>query len=214
MAPDLGLSDAQFGFGAGIFFLSYVLLEIPGALIVERWSARWWMARILITWGICCILLGFIQTVNQFYLVRFLLGLAEGGFFPGIVVYLTHWFPIRERARAMAGFLVASSGSMMIGAPISAALLSRDWFGIPAWRSMFVVEGIPAVLFGFIALFYMTDRPKDADWLEADEREWLISQLEAEKQAKKAFGHFPAWQVLRHRTCSCFCPPFFFKTWD
>jgi ACS family tartrate transporter-like MFS transporter len=111
----------------------------------------------------------------------------------------------------MAGFLVASSGSMMIGAPISAALLSRDWFGVAAWRSMFILEGIPAVLFGFIVLFYMTDRPKDAKWLEAEEREWLISELETEKQAKKAFGHLSAWQVFRHRNVLLLLSTIFFQ---
>jgi MFS family permease len=127
MSADLGFSDAVFGFGAGIFFLGYFLLEIPGALIVERWSARRWIARILLTWGSCTILVGFVRTDNQFYLARFLLGAAEAGFFPGIIVYLTHWFVRFDRARATAGFMIAAPLSLMLGAP---ALCSHSQAGL------------------------------------------------------------------------------------
>ena len=130
MSADLGFSEAVFGLGAGIFYAGYILLEIPGALIVERWSARIWMARIMITWGLCTVFVGFVHTANQFYITRCLLGIAEGGFFPGIVVYLAHWFAKEDRAKAMAGFTMAAPASLVIGAPISALILPVDWFNL------------------------------------------------------------------------------------
>ena len=136
MSADLGFSEAVFGLGAGIFYAGYILLEIPGALIVERWSARIWLARIMITWGLCTVFVGFVQTANQFYITRSLLGIAEGGFFPGVVVYLAHWFAKEDRAKAMAGFTMAAPASLVIGAPISALILQADWFQLAGWRWM------------------------------------------------------------------------------
>jgi len=210
MTADLGFSEAIFGFGSGIFFIGYLLLEIPGALIVERWGARWWMARILITWGLCTALIGMIHTPMQFYVARTLLGIAEGGFFPAIVVYLTHWFRKRDRARAMAGFLIASPAALVIGSPISAYILQFNWFGLAGWRWMFILEGIPAVVVGIITIFYMTDHPRKADWLSPEEQDWITSQLEEERLQKRASGHLSLWQGLRHRNvmllalASCF----------
>ena len=148
MAQDLGFSEEVFGLGIGVFFIGYLTLEIPGALLVERWSARKWFARILITWGLLSAATAFVQTPPQFYLSRFLLGVAEAGFFPGIIVYFTHWFPMKERARAMSGFIVAIPLSLALGAPLSGALLNVNWLGWKGWQWLFVVEGLPAVLLG------------------------------------------------------------------
>ena len=199
MTIALGFSEAVFGFGAGIFFLGYFLLEIPGALIVERWSARKWIARILITWGLCTVFVGFVRTSSQFYLARFLLGTAEAGFFPGVIVYLTHWFVQRDRGRAMAGFLIAIPVSLTSGAAISALVLRLHWLGLDGWRWVFILQGIPAVLFGVITLFYLTDHPRQARWLEPEEREWIAAEIEDEKQRKKAVGHVSVLGALRQR---------------
>lgn len=199
MTADLSFSEAVFGLGSGIFFLGYFLLEIPGALIVERWSARKWMSRILITWGFCTVWVGLVHTPAQFYWARFLLGAAEAGFFPGLIVYLSHWFVERDRARAMAGFIIAIPVALMLGAPISALILRLNWLGLPGWRWVFILEGLPAVLFGIATLFYLTDRPRDAGWLKPEEREWIAAQLAAEKQRKSAVGHMGIWQALRQR---------------
>jgi MFS transporter, ACS family, tartrate transporter len=197
MLADLGFSEADFGFGAGVFFLGYFMLEIPGALIVERWSARLWITRILITWGFITVLTGFIQTPAQFYTARFLLGLAEAGFFPGVIVYMSHWFPSRDRGRALAGFILAVPISFVIGAPLSTWCMSIDWFGLPGWRWIFIVQGLPAILFGCVAPFYLTDRPRDAQWLKREERDWLEQELQSEINAKRAAGHLSVLQAMR-----------------
>jgi ACS family tartrate transporter-like MFS transporter len=194
-----GFTENVFGTGIGIFFIGYLLLEIPGALLVERWSARRWIARILISWGLCSAAMAAIQTPTQFYWVRFLLGLAEAGFFPGIIVYLTHWFAPRDRARAMAGLILAIPISMGLGSPVSGLLLNVDWLGLSGWRWVFILEGVPAVLLGFVTLFYLTDRPRDARWLKPEEREWIIRELEAEKQRKAAAAHITVFQSFRQR---------------
>ena len=199
MTAELGFSEAVFGFGAGIFFIGYLFLEIPGALIVERWSARRWIARILISWGICATLMGFIRTPFHYYSARFLLGLAEAGFFPGIIVYLTHWFTSRDRARAMAGFLVGVPGSLLFGAPISSFLLRLHWFGMSGWRWVFILEGAPAVIFGVITWFYLTDYPQNASWLSPAERDWVAGELSEERRHKQLTGHVSVWQALRQR---------------
>jgi len=203
MSADLGFSEAVFGLGAGIFYAGYVLLEIPGALIVERWSARIWLARIMITWGLCTVFVGFVHTANQFYITRSLLGIAEGGFFPGVVVYLAHWFAKEDRAKAMAGFTMAAPASLVIGAPISALILQVDWFNLTGWRWMFILEGLPAVVFGVIIIFFLTDHPRQAKWLQSDEREWIASRLDSEKQALRRVGHLTLMQSLRQRNVLC-----------
>jgi ACS family tartrate transporter-like MFS transporter len=194
MSHNLGFTDRVFGLGAGIFFAGYFLFEIPGALLVERWSARLWIARILITWGLVTILVSLIHTRTQFYGARFLLGLAEAGFFPGIVVYLTHWFRQEDRARAGALFMAAIPVANVLGSPLAGWLLGVHWFGIAGWRWLFIVEGIPAVLLGILTLLYMTDWPHQARWLPADEREWIMGELQREKQAKAAAR---AWTVAQ-----------------
>ena len=184
MANDLHFSEEVFGLGIGIFFLGYQLLEIPGALLVERWSARKWFARILITWGFLSAATAFVETPLQFNLVRFLLGVAEAGFFPGIVVYFTHWFPVRDRVRAMSVFVVAIPVSLALGAPISAMLLDVQWLALRGWQWLFIFEGLPAVFLGILTLFIFTDRPRNATWLTSEERDYLEGTLAAEAAAK------------------------------
>ena len=194
MAADLHFSEAVYGFGAGVFFIGYLLLEIPGALIVEHWSARRWFARILVSWGICTALVGCVQTASQFYGARFLLGAAEAGFFPGIIVYLTHWFRERDRARAMAGFLLAGPAALALGGPLSALILHIHWLHISSWRWLFILQGVPAVLLGFVCLFYLTDRPREAGWLADDERDALNRELEREVAAR--IDAAPWWRAI------------------
>jgi MFS transporter, ACS family, tartrate transporter len=199
MAADLQFSEEVFGFGIGIFFIGYLTLEIPGALLVERWSARKWFARILISWGLVSALTAFVRTPAQFYTARFLLGVAEAGFFPGIIVYFTHWFPTAERARALAGLVMAVPLSLALGAPISALLLDVSWLGLAGWKWMFILEGLPAVLLGFATLAWLTDRPRDAKWLSDQEREYLEGVLSTEARAKEQAGAVTVWQALRLR---------------
>jgi ACS family tartrate transporter-like MFS transporter len=189
MIADLKFSEAVFGLGAGVFFMGYFLLEIPGALIVERWSARLWIARILATWGLFTVLVGFVRTPMQFYVTRFLLGVAEAGFFPGAIVYFTHWFPARDRARAMSSLVLAVPLSFVLGAPISAWCLSIGVLGFPGWRWIFILQGLPAILFGLITPFYLADHPHQAAWLTPEERGWVTSELERERQSKRSAGH-------------------------
>ena len=199
MTKDLNFDPEVFGFGAGIFFIGYFILEIPGTLLVERWSARKWLARIIISWGFLAVLMGFIQSTTQFYVVRFLLGLAEAGFFPGIIVYLSHWFRYRERARAIAAFMTALPISVIFAAPISGLILGVNWFGLAGWRWVFILEGIPAVVLGIATIFYLTDRPQEATWLSEDERSWIIDELENENRIRKSVKDYTVWQALRHR---------------
>lgn len=196
MTQELGFSDAVFGFGGGVFFLGYFLLEIPGTVMVEIWSARKWISRIMLTWGFLATATGFIHTATQFYWIRFFLGVAEAGFFPGIVVYLSHWYRAEDRGKAVAMFMAAIPTSQMLGAPLAAWLLRVQWMGYDGWRWLLIIEGIPAVIFGVITLFYLTDHPRQARWLEPEEREWLASELDAEKAQRTA--HPSMWKALRN----------------
>jgi MFS transporter, ACS family, tartrate transporter len=198
MTRELGFSDRVFGLGSGIFFVGYVVLEIPGTLLVELWSARKWIARIMISWGLVGSLTGLIHTAHQFYWARFILGVAEAGFFPGVVVYLTHWYREQDRARAMAMFMSAIPIAQVIGAPISGALLQIHWLGYPGWRWLLLLEGVPAVITGFVALFYLTDRPRDARWLADDERAWITGELESEARAKSG-QRMSIWRAFGNR---------------
>jgi MFS transporter, ACS family, tartrate transporter len=199
MTADLGFDPQVFGFGAGIFFIGYFLLEIPGSLIVEKWSARKWLARIVISWGIIAVLMGFIQNATQFYIARFLLGLAEAGFFPGVIIYLSHWFCYRDRAKAVAMFMAAIPVAYIFAAPLSGLILGVNWLGIPGWRWVFILEGIPAIPLGIAAVFYLTDRPRDAEWLPEAERSWITEALEKEKAARKAIKDYTIGQAVRNR---------------
>jgi MFS transporter, ACS family, tartrate transporter len=196
MADDLKFSDAVFGFGFGIFFIGYLILEIPGALAVEHWSARKWFSRILISWGFCSALTAFVRTPGEFYAARFLLGVAEAGFFPGIIVYFTHWFTNQDRGRALAGLVMAVPFSLALGAPVSASLLNLTWLGWPGWKWMFILEGLPAVVLGVVTLFWLTDRPRNARWLTAQEIDWLESRLAEEARAKREAGAVTIRQAL------------------
>lgn len=180
MTQDLGFNAEVYGFGAGIFFVGYFLLEIPGTLLVETWSARRWIARILVSWGLLATLMGFIHGAREFFWLRFGLGMAEAGFFPGVVVYLSHWFVRADRARAIALFMSAIPASQIFGAPLSGLLLTADWFGLAGWRWLFIIEGLPAIALGVVTWFYLTDRPRDARWLGSDECGWLEGELERE----------------------------------
>ena len=197
MSADLGFSDRVYGLGVGMFYLTYVLLEIPGAIIVERWSARKWIARIMISWGVVTILTGFIHSAAQFYAARFFLGLAEASFFPGIIVYLTHWFSSRDRCRAIACFYIAVPTGWLVGSPIAGWLLGVHWWQLAGWRWLFILEGIPAIFLGIVTIFYLTDWPSEARWLPEDERNWLIGELQAEVQAKK--------RIRDHTMLQAFC---------
>jgi len=199
MKSELGFTDQVIGLGAGIFFVGYVALEIPGSILVEKWSARGWIARIMITWGIVAILMGFLHTKNQFYVLRFLLGAAEAGFFPGIIVYFSHWFRYEDRAKAVALFMAAIPIANIIGSPLSGLLLGVNWFGMAGWRWMFIIEGVPAIIFGVVTIFYLTDRPEQAKWLPDDEKEWIRSELQKEKKEKRkkhSYGVYEAFQVI------------------
>ncbi|HEY4050959.1 MAG TPA: MFS transporter [Acidobacteriaceae bacterium] len=184
MSTDLGFSDRVYGLGVGMFYVTYVLFEIPGAVIVERWSAKKWITRIMISWGMVTILTGFVHTATQFYAARFLLGAAESSFFPGMIVYLTHWFCARDRGRAIACLYAANPAAALIGSPLAGWLLGVHWQSLTGWRWLFILEGIPAVVVGIITYFYLTDRPVQAPWLPEDERDWLVKELQEELQAK------------------------------
>lgn len=213
MTKDLpGFDNAVIGLGAGMFFLGYFLLEIPGSLIVERWSARKWICRIMVTWGFMAALTALVKTPEQFYGVRFLLGLAEAGFFPGVVVYLTHWFPGRDRAKALACFFVATPVAQIITPNLSFALLKigtdevvngvavhhPEVWGLEGWQWIYIVWGLPAVLLGVAVFFLMPDHPRHAKWLTPEEREALENELAAEKAKGAAGGHMTVLQALRH----------------
>jgi len=210
MKGDLGFTDDVMGFGAGIFFIGYFLLEIPGSILVEKWSARGWIARIMISWGIVAIMMGFIQTKNQFYILRFILGAAEAGFFPGIIVYFSHWFRYQDRAKAVALFMAAIPISNIIGSPVSGLLLGINWLGLAGWRWLFIIEGAPAIIFGVVTIFYLTDRPHQARWLADDERQWLTSELEREKQEKQAAHSLNIIQAFKHREVVLLTLAYFF----
>ena len=205
MSADLGFSDRVYGFGVGVFYLAYVLFEIPGAIIVERWSARKWIARIMISWGIVTILTGFVHSARQFYVARFFLGLAEASFFPGMIVYLTHWFGARDRCRAIACFYTAIPAGLLIGSPLAGWLLGVHWWSLTGWRWLFFLEGIPAILLGIVTIFYLTDRPSQAHWLHASEREWLAAQLQSELNAKKTIRDYTVAQALCDRRVLLLC---------
>ena len=185
MSADLGFSDRVYGLGVGFFYLSYILLEIPGAIIAERWSPRRWIARIMISWGAVTALTGLIHNVSQFYVARFLLGAAEASFLPAILVYLTRWFSLRDRSRASACLFAALPVASLIGSPLAGVLLGVQWLGVAGWRWLFILEGLPAVVLGVITLVYLTERPENARWLTEGERNWVTNEIAAEVQAIK-----------------------------
>ena len=210
MSADLGFSDRVYGLGIGMFYVTYVLFEIPGAIIVERWSARKWIARIMISWGIVTILTGFVHTATQFYVARLLLGAAESSFFPGMIIYLTHWFCSRDRSRAIACLYAANPAAALIGSPLAGWLLGVHWQSITGWRWLFILEGIPAVIVGIITMLYMTDRPTEARWLNPDEQKWLVNELETEIQAKKKLRNYTIREAFCDRKILILITAYFF----
>jgi MFS transporter, ACS family, tartrate transporter len=186
LESDLGFSGAVYGFGAGVFFIGYFLLEVPSNLALHKFGARRWMARIMITWGIISGCMMFVHGPVGFYIVRFLLGMAEAGFFPGMILYLSYWFPARERARAVGFFMAAIAISYAIGAPISGGIMSvfDGVAGLKDWQWLFVIEAIPALIAGVCVWRFLPDGPQDAGWLDDDERQWLLGRLEGEEQVR------------------------------
>ena len=197
MKGDLGLTDSVFGTASGIFFIGYFALQIPGALLVERWSARLLLAITLITWGALTTLTGLVRTPVELYGARFLLGAAEAGFFPGVIVYLSHWFIYEDRAKAVAWFMAAIPIAYIVGGPLAGGILGVHWLGLPGWRWLFFLEGVPAIALGIATLLWMPDRPGEARWLRAEERDWLVSRLAEEQRAKGHLEHVTIWQALR-----------------
>lgn len=187
MNAELALSAEVFGLLSGIFFVGYFLFEIPSNILLERFGARIWITRIMVTWGLVVVLTGFVQSAAQLYIVRFLLGVAEAGFFPGIILYLTYWFRARERGRAYSLFLISMPLAGLIGAPFSTWILDNiSWFSLSGWRWMFILEGGFTILIGILCYVYLTDRPKDAKWLSDEEKDWIEKELKNEKAIQKA----------------------------
>ncbi|MFE3196075.1 MFS transporter [Nocardia sp. NPDC059240] len=200
MKSALGLSETAFGFASGIFFLGYLVLEVPSNLALHRFGARRWIARILVTWGVIASAMAFVPNGTTLIVLRFLLGVAEAGFFPGILLYLTYWFPQRHRARIVALFMTAVPISTALGATLSSLLL--QWgdgvFGLSGWRFMFLVEGIPSLVLAVVTWFYLTDSPEKATWLEPAERQWLAAELAAEDEQRSAEEHWTLRKALTH----------------
>jgi D-galactonate transporter len=206
MNQDLGLSQTAFGFGAGIFFLAYFFFEVPSNLLLERFGARKWIARIMLSWGILSGTMAFIPAIagatglgneNTFYLLRVLLGVAEAGFFPGIIFYLTLWFPAEYRARIVGYFMAAIPLSTVIGAPISGALLyMHGGLGLAGWQWLFIIEALPAIILSGVVFFFLTDRPVEANWLAPDERAWLAERLALEQRQRQAVRDYSVMEAL------------------
>jgi MFS transporter, ACS family, tartrate transporter len=212
MNQDLGLSASVFGLGSGIFFIGYFLFEVPSNLIMERIGARLWIARIMISWGLVSAGMMFMKGPTSFYTLRFLLGLAEAGFFPGMILYLTYWFPQRDHARAIALFMTANAMAGVVGGPISGALLTMHGLGgLAGWQWLFLLEGLPAVGLGLVTLAYLPDGPQDAAWLNEQERRWLKERLAADRATHpRTPGHTAAIrQVFANRRVWVFCALYF-----
>jgi ACS family tartrate transporter-like MFS transporter len=198
MSRDLGFTDRVIGLGVGVFFIGYVALQIPGALLVERWSARGMISITMIAWGLMTALTALVHTPAQLYAARFVLGAAEAGFFPGVIVYLSHWFPQADRAKATSNFMSAIPLSFVIGSPLAGAILGQRWFSLAGWRWLFILEGLPAIVLGAIAYFYLTDLPAQAKWLTGEQRDSLESCLCNERNTLTKAP--PVMQALRSPT--------------
>jgi MFS transporter, ACS family, tartrate transporter len=197
MNKELAISNQQYGLLFGIFFFGYFLFEIPSNLLLHKIGARVWIARILISWGIVAMLTGFARSVHQLYVVRFVLGLAEAGYFPGIVLYLTYWFPRREQARAFALLVMANPIATILGAPVSALILDHvHWLGVSSWRWLLILEGAPAIVCGVLTYFLLSNRPDEAKFLSADEKAQIREELGREEHQKLEEHQYSVFQVL------------------
>lgn len=197
MNAELKFSPIVFSWGAGIFFIGYFLFEVPSNIILHKVGASRWIARIMVTWGVISALMATVGGDTSFYVLRFLLGVAEAGFFPGIILYLTYWYPAQYRARILAAFAIAVPVSTVIGAPISGYLLGLDGVaGLRGWQWLFILEGIPSILLGIVTWFYLTDRPAAATWLSAPQKEWLAGRLAREEAAREAAHPISLGQAL------------------
>src|SRR5438552_12786313 len=205
MNKELAIGSQQFGFIFGIFFFGYFLFEIPSNLLLHQIGARVWIARILLTWGLVAMLTGFVHTVQQLYIARFVLGLAEAGYFPGIILYLTYWFPQREQARALALFMIGIPVTTILGAPVSGLILDHvHWLGVSSWRWLLILEAGPAVVCGVLTYFLLPTRPAEATFLARDEKDWIIAELAREHEKKlgehqisvaQTFTHLRVWHL-------------------
>lgn len=190
MAADIGLSDMAFGFGAGVFFIGYCLCEIPSNMMLQRVGARFWIARIMVVWGILSVSMLFVTTPNQFYVLRFLLGMAEAGFYPGVVLYMTYWFPSYARSQGMAWFNLGIAMAGVIGSPLSGWIMQTfaGVHGMAGWQWLFLIEGMPAVILGVVVFFYLDDRPGKVHWLTAEQNARVVKQLAAQREAQEQAG--------------------------
>jgi ACS family tartrate transporter-like MFS transporter len=208
ISRDLGFSDRVLGLGSGIFFISYVTLQIPGALLVERWSARRMISATMIAWGSLTALTALVHSPGELYIARFVLGAAEAGFFPGVIVYLSHWFIQQDRAKATSYFMAAIPLSFVIGSPIAGWILGHKWFEVEGWRWLFLLEGMPAIVLGAVAFFVLTDWPGEAGWLRPEQRQWITQKLQEEKpSARQATS---VVQILRSRAVMLLAATAFF----
>lgn len=200
MNADLGLTAAQFGFASGVFFIGYILLEVPSNIALHKFGARRWLARIMVSWGIVALLFTFVQSYTQLTVLRFMLGVAEAGFFPGAVLFLSLWVPVQYRSKILGLFYLAQPLTTVLGAPLAGWLIQQHgvFFGLEGWRFMFFGVAIPAIVVGVIAWFYLADRPADAKWLNADEKRWLTGALEKERQVKERTTHPSIWSAFRN----------------
>jgi len=200
MSKELALTSTAFGFASGVFFIGYLLLEVPSNLALHRFGARRWIARIMITWGIIATAVAFVPNMTVLVILRFLLGVAEAGFFPGIILYLTYWFPAAYRARMVAWFMVAIPISTAVGSTISSLLIQNGdgVFGLTGWRFMFLVEGVPAIILAFVTWFFLTDRPAQAKWLTTEESQWMQAELDRERRQTEEQHHWPLRKALTH----------------
>jgi len=204
MNHDIGMSAKVFGFGASLFFVSYFICEVPSNLALEKYGARVWIARIMITWGLVSAATALVHNATTFYILRFLLGAAEAGFAPGVLLYLSYWVPKAYRARVVATFMVSIPAASFIGSPISALLLQMDGLaGLRGWHWLFILEGLPTVLLGIACLFMLTDKPAKATWLNEDERRWLLGELAAESAQPKKVAAMPLTRLFRNRYVLC-----------
>jgi MFS transporter, ACS family, tartrate transporter len=198
MNADLAFSPLVYAWGAGIFFVGYFILEIPSNLALHRFGARRWIARIMILWGVISAAMAFVTGSSSFYAIRFLLGLAEAGFFPGIILYLTHWFPAGYRARVMSSFILGAPLSAVLGGPVCGLLLGMDGvLGVKGWQWLFITEGVPSVILGVVALLYLQDRPSDAKWLSPAQKAWLETRLAGERAVVEAAHKYTLGRTLR-----------------